>query len=194
MGKILLLLGILLLPTTALADRPFKELLAAAENGDREAMLATGLAYYRGAGVKPDCYEARRWLKNAAGAGEVEAIYRLGIVDDDGNCGLSQAEQAAENFRKAADQGHAGAAFRLGELYRSGRGVDRDTDQAIRWLEKAAARNDFRAYCSLAVIYAKGDEFKPNRPKAQALLRRGLASRSPEVLDHCREIRGEAGL
>ena len=66
MRKFLLLLVLVLLPTAAMAERPFAALLAAAEGGERAAMLATGVAYYEGNGVDQDCYEARSWLKKRA--------------------------------------------------------------------------------------------------------------------------------
>jgi uncharacterized protein len=167
MLKFLLLLVLVLLPTSAMAERPFAELIAAAEGGERAAMLATGIAYYRGNGVDQDCYEARSWLKKAAGAGEVEAYYLIGTLDDDGRCGIGRAERAVEFYRLAAEMGHAGA---------------------------AAAKNEPRAFCSLASIYAKGGEVKTSRQKALRWLRKGLGSHNPEAVELCRMVKAETGL
>lgn len=194
MRTILLLLVLALLPTAAMAERPFAELLAAAEGGERAAMLTTGIAYYQGNGVDQDCYEARSWLKKAAGAGEVEAYYRIGTLDDDGQCGIGRAERALEFYRLAAESGHSGAQYRLGELYRTGRGVDQDTLAAVKWLEAAAAKHEPRAFCSLAGIYAKGGEVKVSRQKALRALRRGLESHDPEAVELCRMVQAETGL
>lgn len=189
-----LLIVVLLLPSIAAAEQPFTETLAAAEAGDRAAMLATGAAYYRGSGVERDCYEARRWLKKSAAAGAVEAYYLLGTIDDDGNCGLAQAERAADNYRQAAEQGHAGARYRLGELYRSGRGVEQNGAAALKLLEAAAGQGEARAFCSLAQLYLKGEAVPASRQKALRWLRRGLASRNPEAVALCRELQAAAGL
>lgn len=189
-----LLFVMLLLPVTVAAEQPFGETLAAAEAGGRAAMLATGAAYYRGAGVERDCYEARRWLKKSAAAGEAEAYYLLGTIDDDGNCGLAQAERAADNYRQAAERGHAGARYRLGELYRSGRGVEPDGGAALKLLEAAADQGEARAFCSLAQLYLKGEGVPANRQKALRLLRRGVASHNPEAVALCRELQAETGL
>jgi hypothetical protein len=195
MREFLLLLVLVLLPASAMAERPFSELLAAAERGDRAAMLATGIAYYKGNGVDQDCYEARSWLKKAAGAGEIEAYYLIGTLDDDGSCGIGRAERAVEFYRIAAEMGHAGAQYRLGELYRTGRGVDLDLLKALKWLKAAGDRKEPRAFCSLARIYAKGsDEIQVNRQKAQQWLRRGLESRNTDAVEICQAVKTETGL
>lgn len=194
MHKFLLLIVLVLLPAAALAERPFAELLAAAEGGERAAMLATGVAYYRGNGVDQDCYEARSWLKKAAGAGEVEAYYLIGTLDDDGSCGIGRAERAVEYYRLAAEMEHAGAQYRLGELYRTGRGVEQSTLKAFKLLEAAAAKNEPRAFCSLARIYAKGGEVQASRQKALRWLRRGLESHNPEAVELCGMVKAETGL
>lgn len=194
MGKYLGFIFILFLPSLAAAEKPFSELLAGAEAGGRPAMLATGLAYYRGDGVERDCYEARRWLKRAAEAGEVEALYNLGTLDDEGSCGIARAESAVEFYRRAAEKGHAGACFRLGELYRTGRGVEPDVDQAFRWLDAAAGQGEPEAFCALARLYARGSGVQASRQKAQRWLRKGLGSRSAGAVELCREVQAEAGL
>jgi len=125
MRKFLFLMFLCALPSLAAAEKQFAELLAGAEAGERAAMLATGLAYYRGDGVERDCYEARRWLKKGAEAGEVEALYTLGSMDDEGSCGIAQAESAAVFYRRAADMGHAGARYRLGSCIAPGAGLSR---------------------------------------------------------------------
>jgi len=182
------------LPTLAAAEKQFAEQLAGAEAGGRAAMLATGLAYYHGDGVERDCYEARRWLKKGAEAGEVEALYTLGSMDDDGTCGIAQAESAAAFYRRAADMGHSGARYRLGELYRSGRGVEPDAAEAFKWLDMAAAQGEPRAFCALARLYARGSGVPASRQKALRWLRKGQAARNAEALELCREVQEETGL
>lgn len=194
MRKFLVLVVILLLPSLAAAEKTFPELLYGAEQGDRAAMLGAGFAYYLGDGVERDCYEARRWLKSAAEAGEVEALYLLGSMDDEGRCGIAQAESAVEFYRRAAEKGHAGARYRLGELYRTGRGVDPDTDAAFKLLETAAGQGEPRAFCSLARLHAKGGGVQVNRQKALRWLRKGLASRNAEAVELCREVQAETSL
>lgn len=189
MYKIFMLLLVLALANAARAEKPFDEQLAAAEQGDLTAMLATGTAYYRGDSVERDCYEARRWLKKSAAAGAAVAYYLIGVMDDDGMCGIGRAERAVEYYRLAAAKHHAGAQYRLGELYRTGRGVDQDMALAIQWLEAAAGQGEPRADCSLARIYFKGGEVPKNRQKALRRLRRGLESHDAEAVALCHEIR-----
>ncbi len=194
MHKLLVFVFILVLPSLAAAERPFGELLADAEGGGRAAMLATGLAYYRGEGVEQDCYEGRRWLKRAAEEGEIEALYVLGTMDDEGRCGIAQAESAVEFYRQAADKGHAGARYRLGELYRTGRGVEPDAARAYQLLAAAAGQGEPRAFCALARLYARGSGVQASRQKALRWLRKGLGSQNGEAVDVCREVQAETGL
>lgn len=195
MHKILLLLIIMIMPAaTVAAESPFSTLLAAAENGDRSAMLATGLGYYLGNSVERDCYEARRWLKQASVKGEAEAFFILGVMDDEGSCGLAQAEAAFDNFLKAALQGHAGASYRLGELYRSGRAAELDYSQAYKWLSKAARQGETLAWCGMARLYAKGAGVRSDRVEARRWLRKGLASGVSDTVALCREVQAETGL
>jgi len=194
MRMVHVLLCIFLLPLTAAAGNSFPELLVGAERGVAADMLATGRAYYHGEGVERDCYEARRWLKKAAETGEVEALYLLGTIDDEGSCGIAQAESAVDYYRRAADRGHAGARYRLGELYRLGRGVEPDASEAFRLLTLAAGQGEPLAFCSLARLYAKGSGVPASRQKAQRWLRKGLGSRSEEAVALCRDVQAESGL
>jgi TPR repeat protein len=194
MRKFLVFMIIFALPALAAAEKSFPELLGGAERGFSADMLGAGLAYYHGDGVERDCYEARRWLKRAAEAGEVEALYRLGTIDDEGTCGIAQAESAAEFYRQAAEKGHAGARYRLGELYLTGRGVDPDPAAAFKWLELAAGQGEPRAFCALARMYLKGSGVPVNRQKGLRWLRRGLASQNTDAVELCRELQAEAGL
>ncbi len=52
----------------------------AADGGLTEAIFNVGLSYYVGKGVKPDPFEARRWLDRAADAGYAEAAFMLGVM------------------------------------------------------------------------------------------------------------------
>lgn len=189
-----LVLIILALPMAAVAEHSFPERLAGAERGIVADMRETGRAYYLGDAVERDCYEARRWLKRAAEAGDAGALYSLGTIDDEGSCGIAQAESAVDYYRRAAEKGHAGALYRLGELYRQGRGVDPDPSESVRLLTRAAGQGEPLAYCSLARLYAKGSGVAASRQKAQSWLRKGLGSRSDEAVALCREVQAEAGL
>jgi TPR repeat protein len=191
------LLALLVLGVASVAGASpgtFNDLLARAEQQDSGAMVATGRAYLMGDGVERDCYEARRWLKSAAEAGATDALFLLGTMDDEGSCGIAQAESAAAFYLKAAEKGHAGARYRLGELYRTGRGVDPDAAIAFRWLETAAGQGEPRAYCSLARLYARGSGVTASRQKAQRWLNKGLESRNAEAVELCREVRQEPGI
>jgi TPR repeat protein len=55
-------------------------MLTSAQAGDVRAMFRTGRNYEVGIGVSPDIYEARRWYRRAADAGDPDARARLDFI------------------------------------------------------------------------------------------------------------------
>jgi TPR repeat protein len=182
-------------PPSPVAEEPaFTLLVAQAAAGDRESMLAVGRGYLAGRGTERDCYEARRWLKRAAGLESAEALFVLGLMDDNGDCGLAKADAAFAAYGAAAEKGHSGAQYRLGLLYQSGRGVDRDDELAYRWYAAAARNNEPLAWCGLADLYGKGAGVTRDLREARKWLRKGLRSGNPEAVERCNEVRAQTGL
>jgi TPR repeat protein len=87
----------------------------AAKQGDAEAQLNLGLAYYFGNGVKGNNKEAAKWWRRAAEQGEVLAQWLLGAAYHKGEGVRKDDKEAARWWRKAADQGHAEAQRLLNE-------------------------------------------------------------------------------
>ena len=85
----------------------------------------------------------------AAGRGDVEAQFGLGLKYGSGKGEARDLAQAAHWYRQAADQNHCLAQFNLGLMYASGQGVPRDDGEAGRWLRKAAAQGDAGAQFNL---------------------------------------------
>ena len=117
-----------------------RSLRKAAEGGDGRAMVALGLALWRGQETTRDRDEALSWYTRAAAAGNVDAMFALGAAYDYGV--LEDASKAALWYRKAADAGQARAMTNLGNLYADGRGVAKDKAAALDWYRKAAATGD----------------------------------------------------
>jgi len=87
---------------------------SAAARGDTEACFRVGLDYLRGTHEKPkDPVTAKQWLRQAAEAGHVEAMYLMGDLLSWTIAGPRNPGEAATWFQKAADAGHAGAKARL---------------------------------------------------------------------------------
>ena len=74
----------------------------------------------------------------AAAAGDLDAIYALGILYLYGRGEARDALEAAAMFRRAAEGRHAGAQYALGVMYHDGNGVPRDFREAARYYALAA--------------------------------------------------------
>lgn len=77
------------------------------------------------------------WLP-AAQQGDVNAMYYVGKIYEQGLGVEPDYALAAEWYRKAAEKGHSPSMINLGSLYEAGRGVPQDLTQAMNWYRKAS--------------------------------------------------------
>jgi S1-C subfamily serine protease len=129
--KRLLLLVVLLMPTTVWAD--FSDGLAAYERGD----YATAM---------------REW-RPLAEQGDTYAQLRLGLLY---HLHRDDKTEAVRWYRKAAEQGHSRAQVFLASMYEAGLGVPQNDAEAVRWYRKAAEQGDDLGQESLGVKYHQG--------------------------------------
>ncbi|WP_210496256.1 tetratricopeptide repeat protein [Microvirga antarctica] len=108
-------------------------------------------AYNRG-----DYVFALRHLEDAAGKGDPQALYNLGIYHSAGKALPRDMPKAVSYYEQAARKGSALAAFNLGQALRKGDGVAADPGKAAQWYEFAAKRGHFRAANELALLYVQG--------------------------------------
>lgn len=102
-------------------------------------------------------YEAlAKKLLPLAQKGNVQALYQLGVLFNDGKGLQKDYSKAAQCYRKAAEQGHQKAQLYLGLLYQNGRGVEQDYKQAAQWLTKSAEQGEQKAQYFLGVLYYRG--------------------------------------
>jgi TPR repeat protein len=103
-----------------------------------------------------DGVRATELLLGPAAAGDAEAQYLLGLLNDEG-CGVpADATTAAHWYRLAATQGVAAAQNNLGLLFHSGRGVPRSFEKAIDLFTAAAANGFAGANTNLGVMHVFG--------------------------------------
>ena len=133
-------------------------LKASAMKGNAYAQLYLGEMYAEGKGVVQDSKEALAWYMMAdTQGGLADAQYRLGVICEVGDLGVTQNHQfAAKWYRHAADQGFALAQFKLGGLYDFGRGVPQDYEEAVRWYRSAAEYGLALAQFNLGCMYEEG--------------------------------------
>ncbi len=110
----------------------------AATRGHSSAMAYLGqLLLFGDQGVARNVAAGRQWLTSAAEAGNLRAIYALGVACLQGD-GLEQSDSEALSwFRLGAEAGDAGSANYLGWMYWRGRGTTKDLRQAVLWLQRA---------------------------------------------------------
>lgn len=170
--------------------------------GGPDAMRSLADMYWHGYGVERDAQMGDQWrdradqtqgdriyreervkFEQAAAAGDVSAMNKLGEYYRDASGVPRDYAKAVEWFEKAAATGKLGsleAMNHLGDLYeRGGFGIEEDDGKAVEWLEKAAYAGSRSAMCSLGAHYDALSHFHPNSEYPR---------KSKEWFDKCREV------
>ena len=131
-------------------------LFAAATAGDADSQLRLAFLYSRGNGVPQSYSDAAKWLRKAAGQGNIRAESVLGLYYERG-LGVPQSDaQAVHWFSQAAVHGDAASEYALGQHYEHGEGVAKDYAQAADWYGRAAEQGNSKAEFNLALLYENG--------------------------------------
>lgn len=125
----------------------------AAEQGNREAAFAYGMALLKGEGVPKDHDAAKAMLEQAAAGEHPGALYNLGVMAVE----EQDFAKAAGYFQRAADAGDVDALEALSALYRQGRGVVKDLAKALDFLKRAADERDASAEVQYGIILFNGE-------------------------------------
>src|SRR5690606_32171927 len=104
--------------------------LMAAEAGVVRAQLLVADHYQRGIGVAADDGSAFGWLERAAGTGDPEANYRLGVAYLEGRGTAASVEAALAAFQVSSDGYSPRGSAALGYMMEMGLGIDADADRA----------------------------------------------------------------
>lgn len=91
-----------------------------------------------------------------------EAMYRLGILYEEGNGVARDDAQAVYWYQVAANAGYSYAMFNLGMMYYGGTGILQNYNKAIEWYQKAAEAGDSDGMYYLATMYRKGEGVSKN--------------------------------
>lgn len=106
--------------------------------------------------------------KDAAAAGNGEALVVLGFAYTMGSAGLPQDNsKAAVEFERAAQRGNVFGQLMMATMCLEGTGVARDEAGAVRWLRKAVEhRNPEAAYMLGSVLHRGADGVEANPVEA----------------------------
>ena len=112
--------------------------------------------YFTGLGCLQNRKKAVELLKQAAGAGEPEALAKLGFLYEYGHEVKADPVQANLYYRKAAEAGHPMAQFKYAEAQAEGAFPGKNINDAMVWYRKSADGGCAQALFKLGVFYYDG--------------------------------------
>jgi|GEM_PF-3877992 len=122
------------------------------------------------------------WLRRLAVAGNVEAMYTMGLLYAKGHEIKRDYGKAMIWLRKAAAAGSAGAVYAVAMLYEKGWGVKQSHKRAVTWFKRAAAKGVPAAMYEVGAYYATGLGVPRNYAKAMSLWRKAAAAGSTRAM------------
>lgn len=138
-----------------------------ADMGNVEAQVTMGRLYSLGArGLKKDIDAARKYLTDAANAGDATAMANLGNMYANGFGVDANNETALFWFKKSANKGNAMGRYGLGYMTLAGQGVDQDHALALQYLNQAAEQGLADARYFLGILHLRGIGVKQDFTKA----------------------------
>ena len=163
----------------------------AADAGNVQAMNAWGTYLVtRAAGGTSDTNEVNRilgvaydYFKAAAGQGDANGLYNLGMCHLRG-LGTPQDDQSAFNcFRSAAEKEHPEAINNIGLFFREGRVVEKDLELSAKWFEKSASYDNAYGQFNFALALQSGEGVAKDEARAAKLLARAAEGECVEAID-----------
>lgn len=130
------------------SPRNLRDIIDAANDGDSQAQYEVGSLHLLGIGGAPKKPKlALEWATKAANQGHAEALYYLGICNEEGRGLESNHGKARELYTKAAERGHAGASNNLGAVAEM---TGESQEVVMKHYQKAAAGGSVHGYYNLA--------------------------------------------
>ena len=116
--------------------------MKAADQNHADAQCRLGQCYQFGRGVEINVHRAIQWYNRAAGQGNLDAMYNLGLEKEI----FGSRDDARIIYTKAADKGHLHAKCRLIAL-------EQYPDQRQFLLKSIIAQHQTHALCEVAMQY-----------------------------------------
>ena len=116
--------------------------------------------------------EVHGYFSKAAGAGDANGLYNLGMLLWRG-LGVPRDDQAAFNcLRAAAEKGHPEAINNIGGFFRDGVLVERDLEMSTKWFAKSASYENPYGQYNYALALRRGEGVEKDDKKAVGLLQK----------------------
>lgn len=127
--------------------------------------------------------QAHGFFKSAAGQGDANGLYNLGMCLWRG-LGVPKDETAAFNcFRSAAEKGHPEAINNIGAFFRDGIVVEKDLELSAKWFAKSASYDNPFGQFNYALALRRGEGVKQDYKTAAKLLEKAAAGGCVEAID-----------
>ena len=113
--------------------------------GDKKGKLLVAAKFLKGDGVARDQAFAVEMIRQAADAGEKEAMMWLAYANQGGNIGKTDVNAAIRWFQAAGKSGVPQAYTELGRIYETGADGAPDLETAIAWYQRGAQAGDLKS-------------------------------------------------
>lgn len=128
-------------------------------------------------------YKSYSCFNEAAGKGDMNGVYNLGMCYLNGYGVEVDLDRAFECFRTASEAGHPEAINNLGGFYRDGIVVEKDPVIATRWFAKSAEMGNAYGQLNYALALQRGDGLKADVVKAADYFKRSADQGCAEAVN-----------
>lgn len=127
--------------------------------------------------------ESHRYFKSAAGKGDANGLYNLGMCHWRGLGVPRDEENAFACFRAAAEKGHPEAINNIGAFFRDGVVVERNLPLATKWFAKSASYGNPFGQFNYALALRRGEGVAVDLKTAAGLLEKAAAGGCVEAIN-----------
>ena len=132
----------------------------AANQNDADSFNLVGILYNSQAMANPQ--EAIKWNQMAADRNDINGMFNLATMYEEGSAGVKNEQLAVQYFEKAYGMGHIDAGMRLAIMLINGRGTTRNPQRALDIFLKIAEGESVGAMFNAALMYERGDGIPAN--------------------------------
>jgi TPR repeat protein len=127
--------------------------------------------------------EAVGFFKQAAGLGDPNGLYNLGMCHARGLGTPRDDEKAFDCFRNAAEKGHPEAINNIGWFFREGRIVKKDHELSTKWFKKSADYGNAYGEYNYGLALHRGEGIRRNDRLAADYFRRAASGGCVEAIN-----------